>query len=246
MLLASVRLFSQQANVPGIPLTANNTPQKDTTNRTNKIDWHNEKVRINIYNENSAKEVFLDTSLYSIHERRTSKDFWRDLGNEGSTSYPLFFTPLYEEAGPSLGYHAFDLYRLFPSQLYFYNVNKPYTDFGYQLGSKLEQFVNVLHTQNARPYLNFAVQYQKLLSTGFYQLQRTNQDHVSLSSHYQSRGLHYELYGAFVYNKEQQDENGGILSYDYLNDLSYTNRQTIPVAYIQDPTHTTARSARYQ
>lgn len=234
---------AQQPIIPGNPVTLQNAPQRDTTDRSNSAKWRDEPVRLFKIKAFSEVKTYPDTNLHNFQRRPFVQDWYRDLGNHGTASENQVFTPEdLGNTGPGLGYHAFDIYRLNADSLQYYNTTRPYTAFSYQLGSKLEQTLHLLHTQNIKPNWNFAAQYQKLGSQGFYKLQRTSHDGGALSTHYKSANQHYEIYGAFVYNKEQTDENGGILGDTLLDVAKYSDRQTIPVG-LDNPFYTQTSSA---
>ena len=224
LLLCSRVAFAQPTTLPG-------GPKKDTThNKTNTGAWKNEEASVYYELLNSAKKINPDTSLHNF-QRRPFTDAWgRDLGNQGSPINNLFFTPE-NRVGPSLGYHIFDAYRFQPDSLKYYTTSRPYSVFTYMLGSKLEQVAGIMHTQNVRPNWNVMAAYQKVNSPGFYKIQRNNHDNFALSTNYKSLDKHYSLYAGMVYNKEQHDENGGIVNDSELNDLNYTDRRTVDVAY---------------
>ena len=232
-----------QAPVPGAPVNLNNAPQRDTTNRTNTADWHDERVRISYRKAGSVKDLYPDTSIHTFHRRPFSQPWNQDLGNSGSAMRSLFFAPDNRgRTGPSLGYHAFDAYRIDADSVLYYNTNRPYSAFSYQLGSKLEQFMRIIHTQNVKPNWNFAVQYYKFNSPGYYKIQRINHDNGSLSTNYQSRNQRYQLNGAIVYNLQQQDENGGIVADSFLSQGRYSDRRTVPVG-LDNTGYSTRRSS---
>ena len=233
---------AQQPSLPGSPGGIENAPQRDTTNRKNNPNWRDEPVRIYARRAASEAKIYPDTGLHTLHHIPYLQPWEQDLGNAGSAARSLFFrNEVAPEAGPSLGYHAFDIYRFEADSLLYFNTTRPYTDFNYRLGSKLEQMLQVTHTQNISPRWNFAARYRKLTSQGFYRIQRTNHDNGSLSTSYQSKSQRYQLFGAFVYNKEQQDENGGITSDTFLNKDRYTDRNTVPVAF-ENTLYSTRRS----
>jgi hypothetical protein len=153
------------------------------------------------------------------------------------------FTPE-DRVGPSLGYHVFDAYRFNVDSLGFYSTTRPYSVFSYQLGSKLEQCVSILHTQNIKPNWNFAVQYRRTTSPGYYKIGRNNDDNASFTTNYKSLNKHYVLYGAMVYNKQQHDENGGIINDSELINPSYNDRRTVDAAY-QNDQYSLSRSSVY-
>ncbi len=220
-----------QVQQPGDPLMLNNAPQRDTnSNKSNTADWQNYSARISYRQLYSEKIYTPDTGLHLFHRRPFSQPWYRDLGNLGSPTRSLLFMPEHR-LGPSLGYRVFDVYRYNVDSLMYYNTNRPYSSFIFQLGSKLEQNAEIFHTQNIQPNWNFAIQYRKITSPGFYQIQRTNDDNGNISTNYQSKNQHYNLYAGVVYNKQQQDENGGILADSLLSFSDYTDRRTIPVRF---------------
>lgn len=208
-------------------------PRDSAANKSNNSKWKEDNARIFFHRLNSDKKQVPDTSLHTYHRRPFSQPWYRDLGNLGSPVQNLQFTPE-NRMGPTLGYHVYDVYRFYTDSLNYYNTTRPYSVFGYQLGSKLEQMVSLFHTQNIKPNWNFAVEYRKVNSPGFYKLQRTIHDNASLTTNYKSKNLHYELYGAIVYNKFQQDENGGIINDSELLSSQYNDRRTVDVAFQND------------
>lgn len=235
--------FAQEPPQPGNPITLQNAPQRDTTNRKAAPNWHDEPVTIYSTLAFSNVRAYLpDSQIHNFQRRPFIQPYYRDLGNLGTPAYNLLFTPEnLGQTGPSLGYHVYDVYRFNADSLRYYNTTRPYTSFAYQLGSKLEQTLRFMHTQNINSRWNFMAQYQKINSPGYYRLQRSNHDAGAATTHYTSRNLRYELYGAAVYNKEQTDENGGILGDSLLDNARYLDRQTIPVA-LDNPGYTNSSS----
>ena len=224
-------VFAQSGTTPGQLPTASNTPQKDTNaNKSNTNKWKNIDPIVTYQKLNSARTYIPDTSLHTFQQSPFLQPWYQDLGNQGSPVNNLLFTPE-DRLGPTLGYHVFDVYRFNVDSLPFYNTTRPFSAFSYRLGSKLEQTAWISHTQNIRPNWNFAVEYHKTYSPGFYQTERNNHDNGFLTTNYKSLNKHYTLFGAMAYNKEQHDENGGIDSTSLLLDNDYVDRSGIPTAY---------------
>jgi hypothetical protein len=231
-----------QVGLPnGQPAGTLNKPQKDTS-KTNTGQWRDEAAIVSYEKLNSARVYTPDTSIHTFHRQLFTQPWYRDLGNHGSPATSLLFTPEYR-VGPTLGYHVNDIYRYNVDSLGFYNTNRPYSVFKYFLGSRLEQSAGIMHTQNIRPNWNFAVEYRKITSPGFYQIQRNNHDNASLTTNYKSMNKHYALYGAMAYNKEQHDENGGVTESDLSNTVQYSDRRTIHVPYQSDYSSSGIRSS---
>jgi hypothetical protein len=204
---------------------------RDTTaNKTNNTQWKDESAVVWYKMLNAAKRYYPDTSIHTFHRRPFLQPWNRDLGNMGGAARNLYFTPEYR-VGPTLGYRAYDIYRYEVDSVPYYNTTRPYSVFTYRLGSKLEQVSRLMHSQNINPFWNITGQYQKINSQGFYKVQRSNHDNAFLSTNYKSRKQHYELNAAFTFNKEQQDENGGITDVTLLADDQYNDRKVIPINF---------------
>lgn len=213
------------------PSTLPMTPRRDTSkDKTNTGKWHSTDVII-YYELLGKKEQYKDDSEIHVFHRRLFQQPWsRDMGNPGSPILNLLFTPE-NRVGPTLGYHINNPYRFVPDSLKFYNTNKPYTLFSYQASGRQENIASVMHSQNVRPNWNVTADYRKISSPGQYQIQRNNHDNAGLSTNYKSLDKHYQLYGGIVYNKQQHDENGGVLNRDFLDSAAFNNRKIVPTAY---------------
>ena len=239
-MLLSVVAKAQLNN--GSAMTLQSSQQKDTTGKkTNTSDWKDFQTRIYYRKIYSRKILFTDTTLHTFHRRMFLQPWFRDLGNIGSPTMNWFFEPE-ERTGLTLGYHSFDVYRFNPDSLNFYNTTRPYSVFSYQLGSKTEQIADFLHTQNVNPSWNFAAEYRKISSAGYYHIQRNYHDLFNLNTNYLSLNQQYRLQAALVYNKLQHDENGGIVADSFLSDPSFADRGTIPV-WFQNDSYNQKRSA---
>lgn len=230
-----IQAQAQTPALPGQPVTLENAPQRDTTNRNADPKWRDEPVRITYQYVFSQKKYAPDTSIENLHRRIVSLPLQRDLGNLGSPSRPLYFEPRVAQLNPSLGFTTLDLYRWVADSMAYYNTTRPYTDFNYTLGSKLEQNAYILHTQNILPNWNVAARYRKITSPGFFLNQRNNHDNASFTTHYASPLQHYELFAAITYNSLQHDENGGVISDSTLSEERYGDRSTVPVLFNEQP-----------
>ena len=167
--LAGCSSISYAQTNPGTIPGAN---QKDTSqSKTNTGKWKEEEARVTYERINSKRVYYPDTALHNFQQNHFTVPWYRDLGNLGSPAGNLLFTPE-ERIGPTLGYHVYDIYRYKIDSLNYYNTNRPYSIFNYQLGSKLEQTAGIMHAQNIKPNWNFAAEYHKTNSPGFYKTQR--------------------------------------------------------------------------
>lgn len=223
------------------PMTMAGQPTRDTANdKTNNGKWRTEEATVYYeYADRSGRNA-PDTGIHTFHRRPFLQPWYRDMGNPGSPALNLLFTPEYR-VGPSLGYHIFNVYRFNVDSIKYYNTTRPYSLFSYQMAGRLENIVSLAHTQNIRPNWNVATEYRKISSPGAYQVQRNNHDNFYLSTNYKSLDKHYTLFGAMVYNKQQHDENGGIIDRSLLENPEYNNRRILSTAY-ESPNYSSTRS----
>lgn len=150
------------------------------------------------------------------------------LGNVGNASRSLLFTPSLK-AGWDPGFHSFDVYKWQMDKARFFNTTRAYSELAYLLGSRSEQIIELLNTQNIKPNWNAAFQYRMINSPGFFQSQKTSDNNYLFTSWYQSVNKRYNNYFVLLGNKLMSSENGGMKSDEnYLNDPLYTTRYNIP------------------
>ncbi len=150
------------------------------------------------------------------------------LGNLGTAAKSLVYVPVMDP-GFDAGFHAFDVYRFNVDSTKFYNTTRPYSLLRYMIGSKQEQLIEVLFTQNPRPNFNFGFHLRKINSPGFFQNENTDDNSYNVFAHYNTKNKRYQAYISFVGNKDNAGENGGITRISSLTDPLYTDRRTIPV-----------------
>lgn len=227
----TVPVFAQQQ--PGAPLGLPGDKLKDSVSfeQSNTDEWSNDKnIKVQYKLLNSEKTHLPDSAIHTFHRKAYSQPWYIDLGNFGSAVRNLAFTPE-ERLGPTLGYNALDVYRIKPDSLRFYNTTAPYSLFAFNLGSKLEQNLHILHTQNIKPNWNVAAEYKRIGAGGFFLLQRTIHDMGSVSTNYESINRRYKLKAGVTYNKATQDENGGIADETQLTDPDFNTRTNVDINY---------------
>ena len=195
-----------------------------------------DSVTLTIYYLDSTRGYRLDTSIRDFTTRFPIPATHIFLGNTGSATRSLFFSTQLK-AGWDPGFHAFDIYKWQIDKLRFYNTTRPYTEIGYVLGPRAEQIVEVFHSQNIRPHWNFGAGYRLIAAPGVFRNQRNNHNNYSFTSRYQSPNRRYNNYLAFLGNRLQATESGGIRNdEDYLNDIRYAkDRFLIPTNIGGDP-----------
>jgi hypothetical protein len=188
-----------------------------------------DSITINFRYLDSSRYLKFDSSINDFSKKFVIPADYIYLGNTGTAAKPLLFAPLMK-AGWDAGFHSFDIYKIKLEDTRFYNTTRPYTELGYLLSSKQGQMLHVLHTQNINPNWNAAFQYRLLTSPGYFKNQNTSQSNYRLNSFYQSPNRRYHLFFAFIHNKIQAAENGGIRDKNAIDDLPASkDRSTIDV-----------------
>lgn len=175
----------------------------------------------------STRTYRLDSSVNDFSKRFPLPGTFINLGNTGTAARSLLFSPKLA-AGFDPGFHSFDIYKWKLSDVRFFNTTRPYTELNYLLGSRVEQMISLVHSQNIKPNWNALFQYRLINSPGFFQNQNTNHNNYLLSSKYQSKNLRYNNYFVLLSNNLQANENGGIIdTTDILNNPDFKERYNI-------------------
>lgn len=188
----------------------------------------------------STRRYRLDSSINDFNTRFPIPAENVYLGNLGTASESLLFRPKME-AGWDPGFHAFDVYKVKPDLVRVFNTTRPYTELNYFLGSKTEQIVEAITTQNIKPNWNASFRYRFINSPGFFQNQFTNHNNIVLTSWYEGKKKRYNNYFFIVANRLQAGENGGIKNdINYLDSTAiYKERFNIPTKIGGDQPYTT-------
>ena len=111
----------------------------------------------------------------------------------------------------------------------FYNVDKPFTLFGYDGGQKDEQTVDVIHTQNITKGLNIFFKFNSYGGDGEYVGQKTKNRSGSLGGSFVNG--RYATHLAWTFNRIDVQENGGIVD-EYLVRDSILSAKEVPTRLV--------------
>jgi len=194
----------------------------------------NDSIAIHFYHWSDTTRLKLDSGITLLHRSPILSEWDIDLGNFASATHSVYFKPNLLPSN-KLGIQSNQSFLSTIQKVKFYNTTRPYSNLYYRIGTKQEQIIEIMHSRNVNPNWNMTASYRKEGSPGSYKYQRTNNDHLMLSSNYSSKNQQYKLDAAILYNKVQQDENGGITDENYLYDLAYNNKRLVPVNFDQGP-----------
>lgn len=167
----------------------------------------------------SSRLRTLDSSINDFTTRFPLPAYYHTLGNYSTASQSFFFNPLMKP-GFDAGFHQFDVYGFTVEGTRLFQTTRPYTELAYVLGSKAEQLVNVVHTQNRKSNFNFSIEYRFNNAPGNLKNQNASQNNFRFVSHYQTLNKKYESFFVFIANKSASSENGGLQDVHKLDSLA--------------------------
>lgn len=172
---------------------------------------------------------YADTTLDNFHTYHSlyQQDlFDADLGNFGSASKALFYRPLIRR-GIHFGYDQYESYRRTNQDMYFFNLNRPFTSFYYSPQSGDNFIVKAIFSRSFANNINFTLDYQRVSQKGIYQHQATKSTNMNFG--FWKKGGRHEVLLTGTINAINEENNGGITSDTLFNLPLYNFRTRIPV-----------------
>ena len=223
-LLAQVRSSGQLTNLQqGSNMTydSQGRPIKRNTGKDSlqRRDRNTDSITIFYHYYDSTRLRTLDSSINDFTSRFPLPYYYHTLGNYGTAAQSFFFNPRMK-AGFDAGFHQYDIYQFTAENTKFYQTTRPYTELAYVLGSKAEQLINFVHTQNKKSNFNFSLEYRFSNAPGNLKNQNASQNNFRFTSHYQALNKKYEAYFIYFSNKTASSENGGLQDIAKLDSLA--------------------------
>lgn len=163
-------------------------------------DSNEDSITISFRYLDSTRSYKLDSSVGDFTRRFPIPATHIFLGNTGNATKSLLFSPEFT-AGFDAGFHAFDVYKWKLEKIRFFNTTRPFSEINYLLGSRVEQIIELLHTQNIKPNWNFSFQYRLINGPGFFKNQKANHNNYLFTSKFQSKNLRFNNYFVILGNK---------------------------------------------
>ena len=225
LLLAVIHVHAQVGNLNNLQNRFGNSSYSNNNKDTAKkgLIEHRDKYADSItifyrYYDSSRIRNF-DSSLNDFSKRIHYPFWYNNLGNFGTASKSLIFNP-FMKPGWDEGFHQFDIYNFTIENTRFFQTTRPFTELGYLLGSKAEQVVDILHTQNKKSNFNFSFEYRFSNSPGAFRIQNASINNLRFTTHYQSPNKRYESFLIFMLNKNAASENGGLKNANEIDELN--------------------------
>ena len=197
----------------------------DSLAKRNKFE---DSITISYRYLDTLRNYKLDSSINDLTQYYPIPAEYNYLGNFGSAAQSYLFSPILK-SGWDPGFHAYDIYKYTVDKARFFTTTRPYSELNYLLGTRSEQFIHIMHTQNRKPNWNIHFEYQLLNSPGVFQNQKTAHNNYLLTNWVQSKNKRYNNYIIIVANKLQGSENGGLRDRSQIDSAAYSQRDFIPV-----------------
>jgi hypothetical protein len=162
---------------------------------------------------NKERIVSNDTSLDLLHvTRREEKQSFlsSNLGNIASAYIPNIFFKRNDSFSESFFFNnPYFIYIKNSDNVNFYNTRRPYTSLFHTTSTKVKdiQTIELIHTQNINPFINFGINYDFITSAGEYSKQTNKINTVALTGNVSK--LRYSGNIAYIFNKFNFENSGG-------------------------------------
>ncbi|WP_197492226.1 putative porin [Arachidicoccus ginsenosidimutans] len=186
-------------------------------------DKNEDSITISYHYFDSSLIHQIDSSINDFGTRLLIPFTSTDLGNIGSPTESLLFTP-YMKPGWNAGFHSMDPYRLTLNNTKVYSATRPYSVLGYMLGQRGEQYIDVLHTQpRAKGNVNFTFEYRLLNAPGAFTNQNNANSNLRVNIAINSANKRYKSNFIVIRNSMQAAINGGLVDPASLDNLALGN-----------------------
>ena len=155
-------------------------------------------------------------------------NYYLNVTELGHPHYALL--PSFDDS-PSLAYrqNPFPCFYKMPDNIYFYQVQKPYTLLAYHSSLNKDYQLHVTHTQNINDHWNFALDYHLFSPTGAFANSSATDHLVDLTTNYYSPDARYQLSAGFIWQRYVLGENNGLSNMDAFINKRTSNMSGIPV-----------------
>ncbi|HWW40587.1 putative porin [Pedobacter sp.] len=167
----------------------------------------------------------LDTSLRNFQNYSVLNQPRRptiNTGGPGLAAQLMLFEPS-KSIGFDPGFHSFDLYKMSPEDIIYYQARTQFSNLYYVSGGP-EQVFKATHTQNIKPNLNVGANYYQIGSKGVYNNQKANDLNTSLFTWYQSPNKRYNLWATAIFSSFKAGENGTVNNDNLFTNVDATQR----------------------
>jgi hypothetical protein len=192
------------------------------------------------FKDDFSNYQLLDTSLNELHRYNPlfkTGNFYNVTGHITLPARNVFYKPQILE-GLNFANTQYDGLYLNNNEVQFMHTYYPITTVKAVIGSKKEQLVELLHSQQIIPAINVGFKINGIRTAGYYNKQQSNTVAFQAFSSYLAKNGRYRSFFSYTYNRIVAQLNGGLqpdsaFSYAY---ESFTDKALIPV-YLSNASH---------
>lgn len=154
-----------------------------------------------------------DSSLDNFHltgEEHKQSFLYNNLGNLASAYQPALFFNRQDAFNELFLFNQTSfIYEKNSENVKYFNTRRPYTSIFHTTSTKIKniQTIELIHSQNINPYVNFGINYDFVSSAGEYSNQTNKINSVSLTGNISKD--RYTGYFTYIYNKFNFENSGG-------------------------------------
>ena len=215
-------------NNPNGTFPQNDTKNKNTSGRTGlddstKVIYGPTSTRFFLEEDvvNNRKRLYIiDTTLAGIHNYnfvQRNKNLYQDLGNIGTAIRPVFYKAP-EQIGTLLGYDAYTLYNIKPSEVRYYNTKSPFSRIIYVPGGGEQDLLQFELSRNVDSLWNIGLNVQRISSNKTLVDKSATSDNTANShwdftihSNYQTKNKKYSLLAFINLADRNINDQGGLV-----------------------------------
>lgn len=192
------------------------------------------------FKDDFSNYQLLDTNLNELHRYNPlfkTGNFYNVTGHITLPARNVFYNPLVVD-GLNFASHHHDGIYLNNNEVQFMHSYYPITTVKAVIGSKKEQYVELLHSQQIAPSVNVGFKINGIRTAGFYNKQQSNTVAFQAFTSYIAKNGRYRSFFSYTYNRIVAQLNGGLQpdsGYSYAYE-SLTDKALIPV-YLSNTSH---------
>lgn len=209
--------------------------KKDSKSTVQNIFKEPDTLKISVYHANHPErfspypDTLLGNHFQQSEAARQQLIDYAHLGSMGTAAKPILFE-VKERKGLHLGFHQFDIYKRDLDKIRYFKVNRTFTETYYAQNHTKQDFIfKGVFSRNMRENLNLSIDYDRISHLGIYSHQKSKHTAFDTNLAFKHKKGKYSSYFSYSYNDIQQEDNGGIVSEQNLNDAFYSDRSNIPI-----------------
>lgn len=188
------------------------TAQRETVVDTFKVFYFHPRQ---FYQEKPFADSLLGNLTHQLDPARLRAYDYQNLGVIGTPAQPIVYQEQFMQ-GFNVGLQQFDIYRRTIDSIRFYRVEKPFTNAEYDRGGdQADGRIKIQFGRNFTKGTNLSLDYERITQTASriqFNNQRARNTAFNIGLAVQNESGRYRGFLGFSSNRNEQEDNGGLLS----------------------------------